>query len=329
MLDSKILITLAGLLASAYAINSIQSKKNDVKENFGMLPSFQVKVDREVAPNRAAAQKGEFTSIQNNYRAILNPQNAFYTVPGSFQAQLAPRMFGGDYGANITYNLPSRDNLAVPNSPLDFANSVSDVKENFTPDSCNKGGESLSYHGGAPLMAPDYANGNFKEVRDKLYEGPKTLKASHANLPVGDMTSLNSLGQDDQPIVYDRYMFANRNSRLRSQGDLIRGDLPIAPINNGWFNVNVQPNIDLQQGAMNVLAGVNNETAQQLADLIYTTSGNSQTAIAGMNLKNELGNPASTLYPERRSNLNNVAMGAQYNTTLSAGMSDVNVVAFP
>lgn len=330
MLDSKILITLAGLLASVYAVNAIQNKKDDVKENFGMLPSFSLKVDRQVAPNRKAARHGNFTSIQNNYSSMLqpNPRKAFYTVPGNFQSKISPRMFGGDYGANITYNLPSKENLAVPDSPLDFANAVS--KENFAPASCGTGGEPLDYHGGAPLMQAGYAAGDYNEVLDKAYNGPNVTKFSHANLPVGDMTTMNSLGEEDQPIVYDRYLFANRNSRLKSQGDFFRGDLPIVPINNGWFNPSVQPNVDLQQGAMNVMAGVNNETSQQLADLIYTTSGNYKTTIGGVNMQNELGNPAKTRYSSTRNNsLSRTNMGNQYKTNLSAGKGDVQVTVFP
>ena len=152
------------------------------------------------------------------------------------------------------------------------------------------------------------------------------------------MTTLNSLGQEDQPIVYDRLMFANRNSKLRAHGDKFRGDLAIAPNNNGWFNVSVQPNIDLEQGAMNVMGGINNETTQQLADLIYTTSGKYKTTIAGANMPDELGNPSSTNYATRRTNtyrrnsqnpLNNTQMHAQYGTNFSAGGGDVQVRAFP
>jgi len=360
MFDNKLLITLVGLTATVLAINAIQNKNEETKENFGMLPSFETKVDVQVAPNKKAASEGKFTSVLNQYRTMLDPQNAFYTVPGSFQANLTPRFFNGDYGANISYNLPSRQNLAVPETPLGFANAVTkqqqplmqqqpgqqnQVKENFctaqgcsTVTGCKPGGDSLNYHGGAPLMEAGYADGNYNKVLDEIYTGPKAMKAVHSSLPVGDMTTLNSLGEEDQPIIYDRYMFANRNSRLRSQGDKIRGDLAIVPNNNGWFNPSVQPNIDLEQGAMNVLGGINNESAQELADLIYTTSGDSKTTIGGVNMKNSLGNPAKTRYSNRRTNtyrsgsqhgLNDVNMSNQYKTNLSAAGGDINVTSYP
>ena len=356
MIDSKILLPLVGLLASFYAVNSINNKKDDIKENMTSawgLPK-DVKVERQVAPNEKAAMRGQFTSVQNNYASMLQPSDnpggfktpgGFYTVPGTFQSNIAPRMFSGDYGANITYNLPSKDNLAVPDTPIQHANSIGrgsfNIKEDYgSPVSCAKGGDSLSYHGGAPLMEPGYAAGNYNKEIQKAYEGKDNVKYSHSNLevnlPVGDMTSFKSgEGGDDaesEPIVYDRYLFANLNSRLRSQGDPIRGDLPIVPNNYGWFNPSVQPNIDLQQGALNVIAGTSNETAQQLADMIYTTSGNYKTAIGGVNMKGMLGNPADATYKSTRSFRS--AAGSRYKTAfsnenVSAGGGDVQVVAFP
>lgn len=328
MLD-KILLPVIGALIYHH-MSSTSKKTPATVEHFGMNPSQQIKVDRQVAPNAKAAAAGQFTSIQNNYKSMLSPDSSFYTVPGNFQSLMAPRLFGGDYGANITYNLPSKANLAVPTNPLGYANAV---KENFEGPKCAQGGGPLSYAGGAPLMQSGFANGNHTDVANKLYSGPETLMATRANLPVGDMTTMNSLGDEEQPIIYDRYMFANRSSRLYSQGDPIRGDLPIVPENNGWFNVSVQPNIDLKQGAMNVMGGINNETSQQLSDLIYTASGNSQATIAGMNLQNQLSNPALNSYSSTRMNsmnpLSSVNMGNQYSTSLSAAQGDINVSAYP
>ena len=336
MIDSKILIPLFGLLASVYAINDIQEKKYRLKENYTTawgLPKG-INLESVYAPNRQAAAAGQFQSLGNNYQNIIERDiqnnNTFYTVPGQLQSLMSPRMFGGDYGANITYNLPSVQNLAVPTSPLDYANSASapavtkQVKENY-PVTCGEGGKKLSYNGGAPLMAGGFAAGNYNEKLDEVYSGSSSVRASNAVLPVGDMTSLNSLGEEDQPIVYDRYLFANLNSRLRSQGDPIRGDLPIVPQNSGWFNVSVQPNLDLQQGALNVLAGSTNETAQQLADLIYTSSGNSKTTIGGLNMVNSLGNPV--LRGQRRSNA--LRMSNSYAAAASAAGGDVSITAFP
>ena len=127
-----------------------------------------------------------------------------------------------------------------------------------------------------------------------------------ATLPVGDMGTITTAdGETIQPIVYDRYIYANRNSRLRSQGDMIRGDLPIVPCGGNWFRPSVHPNLDLQQGAMNVMGGNDNQTANELAELIYKSSGNTETSIAGVNQSTKL------------------------NASSSAGMRDLQVTAFP
>jgi hypothetical protein len=327
MFDNKFLITLLGLVVAVVAINNIKSKDDDeeIKEGFGMLPSMQYKVDVQAAPSQKAAQKGDF-----------------FSVPGTYQAMLNPRFSNVDYGANIRYNMPSYDNRGAPCNPLGYAsnpltyasmvnmqgnkenyvrptlNGNSTVRENYGSTSCGancvtdcrKGGLPPSFHGGAPVMDADYADGNYNDIRDQSYK-KSSIPATTSMLPVRDMTAMNAAGDDVQPIVYDRYIYANRNSRLRSQGDPIRGDLAITPCNTGWFQVSVQPNIDLQQGALNVLGGINNEQAKSMADIIFKTSGNAQTAIAGVDMANH------------------VNMNTTFGGGLSAGVSDINVTAFP
>ena len=178
-----------------------------------------------------------------------------------------------------------------------------------------------------------YANGNFNEETEKVYSDkkfggkPYSVRETKycgstdtitdgvslsSSLPVRDMTAMNASSDNNtQPIIYDRYMFANRNSNLRSRGDKIRGDLAILPCNTGWFQVSVQPNIDLEAGALNVLAGINNEQGKAVSDIIYKTSGNSQTAVSGVNLANE------------------VNMATMFGGGLMGAQGDVQVTAYP
>ena len=302
MFDSKFLITLVGLIVAVFAICNINvAKASRIEENYlGSLPSKVWKVDRLVAACPAAAKKGDF-----------------YSVPGTYQAILNPRFSNVDYGANIRYNMPSYENQATPCEPLTFGNMA---KENFTKENygcgscgggcgatgCKKGGLSSStcVKTGAPLMSAGFSSGNYNEVLDQAYSGSQYNDVT-STLPVGDMTTVNAAGEVVQPIVYDRYIYANRNSRLRSQGDPIRGDLPIVPCAAEWFRPSVHPNIDLQEGAMNVMGGNQNQTANQLADLIYASSGNSKTSIGGVNMANQL------------------------SATVGAGMRDINITAFP
>ncbi len=330
MFDSKILITLISLVVGIVAVNHFKNKDEKTREGFpGMGPSLTWKIDRVAAASPAAAKKGDF-----------------YSVPGTYQSILNPRFSNVDYGANIRYNFPSYKNQASPSNPLTFnsmigAGAQNYPRENYSKENyignnslredyscssaggscvtdCRKGGLPMDYHGGAPIEEPGYAAGNYNEQVNKAYKDSK-FPATTSALPVGDMTSINAAGDETQPVVYDRYIYANRNSILRSQGDFIRGDLPIVPCNTGWFQVSVQPNIDLNQGALAVLGGVTNEQGRSLAELIYKTSGKAETSISGVNYRNK----------DELAQLRDVNQANMFGGGLSAGQTDINVSAFP
>lgn len=284
MIDRKIvygIVAIVLLLAIVYVV-----RKKEQKDHFGMLPSFTWKVVREAAPSMAAAEKGQF-----------------YAIPGTYQSKLAPRMSGGvDYGAYINYRLPEMKNLAVPADPLTFSNMV---KENFDIDtsSCvDKLANSRSSSIAAGLARAEVDNA----LPDIVDEYPMASDL----LPVSDMTNVG-LADESQPVIYDRYIYANRNSRLRSQGDPIRGDIVPSVENAGiplnWFRPSYNSNIDLQMGALNVIAG-QNEASEALTKMIYESSGRAQTAIGGVDIKN---------------------FGNQYTTSLTAGQGDVQIAAYP
>ena len=315
MFDTKFIVTLTALVVAVIAICNFDNKKVTVTslERFGMNPPMTVKVDTVVARSQQEAARGNFSSAPGWASGTM--KGDFFSVPGTFQAALSPRFANTNFGANIKYNLPDRKNMAAPCDPLTYGNMT---RENFTTKedygsnggcnsvvSCRKGGEPITFHGGAPLMPANYTSGNYQEELEKTRinsDQPYVVNM----LPVDTMATVNQFGEETmQPIVYDRLMVANRSTRLRAQGDKIRGDLPIVPNTGGWFNVSVQPNIDLEQGAMNVLAGANNEVTQALTDLVYRTSGNTLSTIAGAN------------------------MLSMRNSSLNAAGANVNVTAFP
>lgn len=322
MNSGKIICALIAFAAVALAVMNIQGKNIVEGFGFGMNPSGTWKVDRLVAADQQAVKKGDF-----------------YSIPGTYQAILNPRFSNVDYGANIRYNMPSYANQGVPCDPLTFGDMAQKgykegynnlgggyrrqgmTREGFnsgatterygcgscsggcTVVSCRKGGPPASFHGSPPLMDGDYASGNYNQMVESVNTQNLSYPDATAMIPVGDMTTVNSAGETIQPIVYDRFMFANRNSRLRSQGDMVRGDIPIVPCAPGWFRPSVQPNIDLQQGAMNVMGGFDNSTARAMADLINAVSG--ETSIGGINIAG-------------------MKTGA-----LSTGLNDVQISAFP
>lgn len=270
MFDGKFFVTLIAIISVIFAIaNSKMAKEDKISEGFGMLPSFQTKVDRVEAKNPTAASKGQFFSVPGNYQALLNP-----------------RFSNVDYGASIRYNMPSYQNQAVPCEPLTFSNmakkNYNGSVEKFGGVGCHDESTNSSSDRVAPTPQVEDNSGNYND-------------APSSALPVANMSALNAAGDSVQPIVYDRYIYANRNSRLRSQGDPIRGDLPIVPCSSDWFRPAVNPNLDLQQGAMTVMGGFDNETSSALASLIYNASGNSQTTSSGVDMSQQLRNNTNSL----------------------------------
>jgi hypothetical protein len=97
-----------------------------------------------------------------------------------------------------------------------------------------------------------------------------------------DMSNVDILGSESQPVIYDRLVYSNMRSRLRGQGDYIRGDLKITPDQyrddsgrKGWFQVSVKPERDLNPGAMEHLFGRSEELTLSVAqgDLCVPTYG--------------------------------------------------------
>lgn len=332
MFDGRFICTLTALIIAVVAIcNFNPSKGEPVVENLAMLPSF---VRR---PEVLARHKGNTSVLQDTYNeklwnnspglatnlssapGIASPE--FFQTPGTFQSNLSPRFANTQFGSQIRYNAPAFKNMGVPKTPLGYANMA---KENYTENygcgSCGGGAgcfaadcagpaksqspTSCGAGSAPPHMKADYLNGNAREVLSETIDKHPASDGFTDTLPIGNMSTVNNMGEQlDNVIVYDRLMFANRNSTLRSQGDWIRGDLPIVPCNTGWFQVSVDPAVDLNQGAMNVLGGVKNETAGALANIINTTTGTS--TIGGIN------------------------MSQQELASVGASGNDINVVAFP
>jgi hypothetical protein len=293
MFDSKFLITLTGIVVVVFAICNQGAVKSN--EGFlGNLPSMKAKV----------------------WRSVGNQKGDLYSIPGQYQAMLSPRSNAGvDYGANIRYNMPSYENQAVPCDPLSMGDMA---KENYSRESygcghcgggcsaasCDKMGASKNVKGYNPEVESSFSSGNYDDVMNNVYSN-STYPEAASMLPVGDMTTLDSAGQPAQVVTYDRIVYANRNSRLRGRGDPIRGDLPIVPCSAEWFRPSVHPQIDLQEGAMNVMGGIGNQTSMALDTLISTASGGTDTTLGGVNMAN------------------------QFTGRLGAALNDVSVSAFP
>jgi hypothetical protein len=322
--DSKILISIkmnqleltVAILALLGGVVYMISSRQKTKENFWMTGSKQVKHEK----------------------MFKDPTTQdFFQVP-NFQGILSPRFSNVNYGANLRTEFPSYSRMGVPQDPLQVEPKLKDpldyaiaegipgtgfrkmTKRPIIEDFNAQYGWQETKSLGVPKIpldphpySADYANGDYHDVMSSTMMAGSGNKWSADTLATLDHSSfMTQDGEMKQPIIYDRYMFANRNSRLRGQGDPIRGDLPIVPISGNWFIPSAAntPNLSLAQGALQVLSGTNNETNNALANLIYNASGGTETTIGGVDMTN-------------------VNMSHQVYGASSAAMGDVKVTAFP
>lgn len=280
-------------------------QKNTIENFAGMPFPMTWKINREVTVPRCN-NKPKIFSVSGNYQSSLTPR--FSNVSG--------------YGTRIRYRKPCRGVMGVPEHPLTYyknaVDSCNPVVEHFDGASQRRGGCNMQ-----PL-----ADLSTLDINDKC--GAKRCPQSATvtgMLPVTDMRTINAMtsvqtreNQQDiegaltecgapssicednqQPIVYDRLIYANARSRLRGAGCAIRGDIPIVPIlpesnpdSLVAFRPSVSPNIDLQQGALSVMGGYDNTTQKQLNSLIQRSSGGTLSTFAGTPINNSVINCASS-----------------------------------
>jgi hypothetical protein len=293
MLNNKFFGTLIGIVIAIIAIIKLNFKNNS-REDFFLNVPMTYKMDREISTGGCGTNSD------------------LYSIPGNYQAILSPRFSNVDYGAHIRYNMPSCRNQAVPPTPLGFGNMVEGFCNEGNcgicppgscggPPNCCKGG--VAGNNAQAMHSVDW-NANYALQRNNL----QYTQASDL-IPVGDMRSRNALGLNAEggknPIIYDRYIFANQRSRLAGLGDPIRGDLPIVPCKSEWFRPSVHPHIDLRDGAISVIAGTRNQTSNALHALQSASTGGVYNTLGGVN------------YSSPR------------NSVLVAGQRDLQVTAFP
>jgi hypothetical protein len=274
-MDGRFYATLIGLMVSLLAIWNMNFDSTcNVLENFGMNPSMTVKrMSHATTSNGTRALPTNYAHMMNSSTPILRSDATrgsgnMFQVPPNLKNRMTPRFNSGGYGAHINYNLPNNEHLGVPKHPLNFGNMAT---ENYSSGGCTSAGSGSK----EPQLSP-YAPTNYdqSEIVDSL--------------PISDMGVLGADGSDENSIIVDRMIHANQKSRLRANGDMIRGDLHIVPHNTGWFQVSATPHIDLHLGAMHVMGGLHNETAKDTSELAHVSSGGHLDTLGGVHLGEHL-----------------------------------------
>lgn len=289
-------------------IGLLVSKENII-ENWGNLPSFNVQVQKAV---ELECENDD----ENRYKGPI------VAAPPNLQNMLAPRAMNVSYGANILYNLPPTSMQAADSrNPLTYGATSSanpppgtfPVAANMgvsqcptcAPCSSSKEGfvQGMHHHNyqhqhNRQNIRENFTRGDIKEnLDDEPYEAisssasqAKKMEKIQAMADNGMVLSRNqpnmTVDTDNGPcnvVVYDRLVYSNSKSKLYGLGDPIRGDVGcIVPIQDQWFRPSVRPNIDLRPGAMTIMGGIDNETPRELRALqdIYSAGTSSQTTDA-------------------------------------------------
>jgi hypothetical protein len=332
MLNGKFLLTLIGSIIAVLAISK-SDMTSPVVENWWNSIQFSA-----AAVPAAMNARGQKTALGGNFfnpRAfsqsadMMGHSSRFVSNP-SFQAMISPRMSGNlQYGANIRYNMPSREHQGVPSHPLEFGKMAKKnvTKENYSDAepglSCNRQNQNvqnLNKNNDYALPA-GYTNGNYNDVYNTLTDGngnpapvvssPCTDAYDDSILPIGTMTTTDADGNEEQVVVVNDLHTVNMKSRNVQGADFIRGDLPITPCQSGWFSVYPTLNTDLRAGAMQVLNG-DGESNAQLMQLMLSSTGGTKATFGGVNLR------------DQNTNLTN-----SMRSFLSQGQNTVEVSAFP
>ena len=267
---------------------SLYDQQDLLKKNREILLEQQ-KRDREILLAQEKKNKEQFVEKYTNDYYDQNMSgyndNNFVSTP-TYQHMIQPRDIGyanvgpharEQHGTQVMYK-EGLDNNQIDSSitkPIDYANMAGCQKEGF-----------VESYGEKSLMRPNYSEGNYNSL------GGGDLLVTSDLFPVQNMSSLNSVDKNGQPtqcVFFERIIHSNRNNRRRSQGDPIRGDLPIQPIINTWFNPSVNPAEDLQQGALNVIAG-SSSASDTMSNFINKVSGGTITTVGGVDISKNVSN---------------------------------------
>jgi len=194
--------------------------------------------------------------LGNHKTRMFHPEltKSIHQTRGTYHTTPPPRFHSGLDGM-IKYNLPHQGKLAAPYHPIELAGMA---QENYTHENyavcamcgkaeCDCNDNTVTTHVGEPANEDD-----------------------HSLLPVGTMDAPGG----GQHIVYDRHYYAPKRSRNYSNACSFRGDVPIQPVNSGWFNVSANPARDLHRGALHAMGGFDHEQDDKMKALIgQTTTG--------------------------------------------------------
>lgn len=250
MFDGKFITTLFALIIAVVAVCNFNTNKIKSYENFVNVSRTAVKMPEAVNAN----------GISTTVPSFFKPVNFQQSLPSRSPGQVP-------YGSLQRLELNQKHLATNPVLHAQY------VKEGY----CNSDKQYTT-----PPSFERPSEESYDEVLKQIESNSDNDNEVTSTMPIATMEVLNQQGEEKDALVYDRYVFANRHNRNRAHGDHIRGDLPIAPCQPGWFRPSVNPAVDLHRGAMFVLGGQDNSTSVAMARLVNDTSGDNTSGGVSM-----------------------------------------------
>lgn len=245
---NNLAILLLGFMSIFAIYKQFDGNNNSLQENFVGI-NMKSRTERIACDSQGNCEslpggnQATLSECQYNTRENYGSQGPdyFYEVPGQKDKNLIDRFSPNGLGSAVNYNLPDVEHLGT--TPEQYANIV----EGYC-------GESNNFDSS---KTPEYVDANEVKPMPSAMESDQDIK-----------------------VIYDRQIYAPTKSKSCSQGDWIRGDLPIVNINPTigdansliWGRPAANPVTDLNSGAMAVLGGAYNDTCRDLASLQQRSS---------------------------------------------------------
>lgn len=285
------LIALVSFAIIGKMVSANKSNSGILQENWGTNPAQTVQIETV-----AVSENGDLTGARKNPNASaamsLSAEDGskyeanLFTVPPNLQnsLQLYDRGAGGNVGlpATISYSLPAQSMLASTGSEASLGPQGVMRAQGQVPSSCcAKQSQSPSQAAAAMRVGSFEGYEDYEPISSSAGNVSRAQAMADQSLVKKANAPTMDLETQDGPVkvsVYDRLMYSNSKSRLRGEGDPIRGDIGcIVPIRDQWFRPSARPNIDLRQGAISILAGIDNETPRELKALQNAYSAGTST----------------------------------------------------
>lgn len=263
-----------------------------------LAPSSAVRRSEGFVSSPATNPKKEHSSSSSGH---------FITVPGTYQDMLYERPADVPYGSNITYNLPEEGHLGVPYQKEGYSSLESRTKQVINQLQPHQAKESFTYDSNSPSGQGVEMEKNLAKQGSQRVE---TVNHMNPNQPLSQLSegsaiafsSMSNSSSTSPVVVVDRFYNTLLKSRTYGQGDFIRGDLAIAavksipdPSSMIMFRPTTTPN-DLNSGALCVMGGVDNSTANALAVMKMQASGGLNQCHSGVVFNPAPNTPAGKIY---------------------------------